>query len=371
MKKILVSICTALFILAAPLSAFEWGGVLKDDTGITTPDFKAITFNQSNSISLWFKAPFGESKFKLTGEGFYKYNLSVTKEGLTFSNIADLTLFKIDGKVNAGAGLLTINAGRFSTADATGAVFAQTSDGLSIVYSLPVVKFGLYGGYTGLLNYLNVPMAITPEKENKVYSMAYAVAPMGVTIELPSLFLNQKLTLQGYALLDCGKNKSNMFYGNIALAGPITNSIYYNLASSVGSVNFKNLMNYSSFALYIFPIKEISINAGAEFGSAEQGKLAAYTSASVKGTGASGMIAPNLTFIYGNDVLCLEFGGKYNLTYNTEKSNYAGTGADINAGFVYNIFSDLQVGLNATARLDLTEAKQNDFEAKLTMALAF
>ena len=83
------------------------------------------------------------------------------------------------------------------------------------------------------------------------------------------------------------------------------------------------------------------------------------------------MIAPNLTFIYGNDVLCLEFGGKYNLTYNAEKSNYAGTGADINAGFVYNIFSDLQVGLNATARLDLTEAKQNDFEAKLTMALAF
>ena len=106
MKKLIISICTVLLILSAPLAAFEWGGVIKDDAGIVTPDFKAITFKQSNAISLWFKAPLGDSNFKLTGEGLYKYNFTANKAGKDFVNIVDLTLFKLDGKINAGSGLL-------------------------------------------------------------------------------------------------------------------------------------------------------------------------------------------------------------------------------------------------------------------------
>lgn len=371
MKKLIISICTVLLILSAPLAAFEWGGVIKDDTGIVTPDFKAITFKQSNAISLWFKAPLGDSNFKLTGEGLYKYNFTANKAGKDFVNIVDLTLFKLDGKINAGSGLLTINAGRFSVADTTGAVFAQTSDGISVAYALDSVKLGLYAGYTGLLNGLNVAMAVAPEKQNKVYNMAYAFAPIGLTIELPSLFLNQNLTLQGYALLDCGANKSNMFYANIALAGPITNSVYYNLASSFGSVKFKNFMNYTGLTVYIFPADEIAVNAGIDFGTAAQSKLAAFTSASAKSADVSGKIAPKVGFTYGTDVMCFDFGAKYKIAYDTVKAKYAGAGADINAGFVYNIFSDLQVGLNVTAAIDTTAAKQNNYTANLNIALAF
>ena len=371
MKKLFISICTALFILSAPLAAFEWGGVLKDDTGISTPDFKAITFKQSNALSLWFKAPFGDSGFRLTGEGLYKYNFTATKESKDFVNIVDLSLFKVDGKINAGKGLLTINAGRFSVADATGAVIAQTADGISAAYALDTVKLGFYAGYTGLLNGLNVAMALTPEKDNKVYNPAYAVAPIGITVELPSLFLNQNLTLQGYALLDCGANKSSMFYANLAFAGPITNSIYYNLASSFGSVKFKNFMNYTGFTLYVFPSDEIAINAGLDFGTADQGKLAAFTSVSAKSTDVSGKIAPRVGFTYGNDTWCLDLGAKYRIAYDTEKSKYAGAGADLNAGFVYNIFSDLQLGLTINQVIDTTAAKQNNFTANLNIAFAF
>ena len=370
MKKLLVSICTALFILSAPLSAFEWGGVIKDDTGITTPDFKDITFKQSNSLSLWFKAPVG-NRFKLTGEGLYKYNLSVNKSSTDFVNILDLSLFKLDGKIDAGNGLLSLTAGRFSVADATGAVIAQTSDGINVTYALDTVKLGAYAGYTGLLNGLNVAMATAPEKNLKLYNPAYAYAPLGLTVELPSLFLNQNITLQGYALLDCGSNKSSMYYGNIVFAGPITNSVYYNLSTSLGSVNFKSFMNYTGFTLYVFPSEEIALNAGVDFGSADQGSMAAFTSASAKSGDVSGKIVPRISFAYGTDVMCLELGAKYNIAYDTAKAKYAGAGADINAGFVYNIFSDLQIGLNITSFIDATEAKQNNFTANLNIALAF
>ncbi len=371
MKKLLVSICTALFILSAPLSAFEWGGVIKDDTGITTPDFKDITFKQSNALSLWFKAPLGDSAFKLTGEGLYKYNLSVTKDSTDFENILDLPLLKVDGKINAGKGLLSIAAGRFSTADATGAVFAQTSDGLSVNYALDTVKLGAYAGFTGLLNGLNVAMTAAPEKDNKVYNPAYPYVPLGLTVELPSLFLNQNLTLQGYALFDCGSNKSSSYYGNLVLAGPITNIIYYNLSTSLASVNFKGFMNYTGFTLYVFPTEEIAVNAGLDFATADQGKLLAFTSLSPKGAEVSGKITPRAGFTYGNDVMCIELGGKFKIAYDSVKANYAASSADINAGFVYNIFSDLQLGLNITAQIDATEAKQNNFIANLNLALAF
>ena len=371
MKKFLVSVCTALFILSAPLSAFEWGGVIKDDTGITTPDFKDITFKQSNALSLWFKAPFGNSGFKLTAEGLYKYNLSVSKAATEFVNIADLSLFKVDGKIDAGSGLLSLSAGRFAVADATGAVIAQTSDGISVNYALDTVKLGAYAGYTGLLNSLNVPMATAPQKDIKVYNPAYPYAPLGLTVELPSLVLNQNVTLQGYALLDCGANKSSMYYANLVLAGPVTNIIYYNLSTTLGSVNFKNFMNYTGFTLYIFPTNEIAVNAGLDFGTADQGNTAAFTSIAVKSGDVSGKIVPRVSFTYGTDDMCLELGGKYRIAYDTAKAKYAGAGADINAGFVYNIFSDLQIGLNINALIDTTEAKQNNFTANLNIALAF
>ena len=367
MKKTVVSIFAALFVLCAPLSAVEWGGVIKDDTGISTPEF---TFNQSNSLALWFKTPLGQSKaFSLSGEGFYKYNLAVTKAGSEFTNIADLTLFKLAGKINAGDGLINLSAGRFSVADATGAVFAQTSDGLSVVYSAATIKAGLYAGYTGLLNALNVTMAAAPEKANKVYNLAYPYVPVGLTLELPSLFLNQNVTIQGYGLFDCGSLKTNKYYANLVIAGPFSNTVYYNLSTSLGSNNFKDFMNYTGFTLYVFPTEEISVNAGVEYGSAAQGKLAAYSSVSSKGADISGKITPKLGFTYGNEVLCADLGAKYILSH--DGSKYAGAGAELAASFVYNIFSDLQVGLSASAFFDTTSAKANTYNANLNLALAF
>ena len=370
MKKFLISVCAALFILSAPLSAFEWGGVVRDDTGISTPDFKDLTIKQSNGISLWFNAPLGEgSGFALSGEALYKYLFTIAGEEKTFINIADVPLLKVAGTINTAGGRLSLNAGRFSTADGTGAVLAQTCDGLAISYAMPTLKIGAYAGYTGFVNALNTAMAVAPENDNKIYNMAYKVAPVGASFELPSLFANQSISLQGYALIDLGSNKTNKYFANFILTGPITNSIFYNLCTSVGSENFKTLMDYSAFSLYVFPTSELSITAGVEYGSGEQGKLSPYSSLSVKSADVASKILPKLSVTYGTKSLCLDVGGRYILACNEGK--YDGAGAEANLGFVYNIFSDLQVGFNATAFFDTTEAKANNYSANLNIALAF
>ena len=77
MKKILLTICALFFVFASPLAAFEWGGLLTDNTGIQTPDFQNITLNQSNGISLWLNAPVGEDfSFAAAGSVFFSSSKS-------------------------------------------------------------------------------------------------------------------------------------------------------------------------------------------------------------------------------------------------------------------------------------------------------
>ena len=65
MKKLVISICTLLCLMAAPLSSAEWGGLLFNDSGVHTEDFSSFKINQPDGISLWLKTPLG------VGSGFH------------------------------------------------------------------------------------------------------------------------------------------------------------------------------------------------------------------------------------------------------------------------------------------------------------
>jgi len=371
MKKLLITICSVFAIMTAPLFAFEWGGLVTNDSGIYTTDFSDITFNQSNGISAWFRAPFGaQNDFNISGEFLYKYKLSKPKAAdASLTHIIDISLLKFSGETQAGSGLLSINAGRFSYVDGTGAVFAQVVDGASVEYALPSIKIGAFAGYTGLLNTLTSGMLSSSATESKFYNFAYACAPLGLSVEFPYLIGNQTLGFAAYAVLDCASSASSNYYANLILSGPVTNSIYYNLTSTFGSTNFKTLMNSSAFSLMIFPTASLSLNAGVDFGSGEQGKLSTFTSLSSKASEVAGAIIPKAGLTFGTDVMCFDLGAKYILSYADDK--YSGSGADINTGFVYNVFSDLQFGLNLTAHFDTTAAKANYYIANLNVSLAF
>lgn len=368
MKKLLLSILTALFIVSAPLFAFEWGGLITDTTGITTPDFSAITFNQSNGISLWFNSPLGEdASFSISGEGLYKFNFTKPDgaDGI-ITHIVDVPLLKLSGDIDTGSGIITLNAGRFSYVDGAGAVYVNTIDGASVDFAFPLVKAGFIAGYTGLLNALNVGLP-AKKADAKFYSMAYAYAPVGAYVEFPSLFANQSLTIQGYAVLDLGGGKTNSYYGNVILGGPITNSIFYSLASSFGSVDFKNLMNYSALTIIAFPTETLSLNLGAEFGSADnQGPFSAFTSIA---SPASSKIAPKAGLTFATSNFSFDLSGKYNLAY--DGSSYKGADAEVSTGIVYNVFSDFQIGLNFKATINPKVSALNNYVANLNVALAF
>ena len=375
MKKIILTICALFFVFASPLAAMEWGGVLSNDTGIETPDFSNITFKQSNGVSIWFNTPIGEA-FALSGEVLYKYNF-VKPQNVdgTFTNIIDVPLFKFAGDIQAGDGVLSLAAGRFSYVDNAGSVVATTVDGASIDYSLSIVKLGFLGAYTGLLNSLNGSVEAAG-KNNKFYDFSYGYAPLGLNVEFPYLLGNQALGIQAFAILDCGDKttKTNNYYANLALSGPITNIIYYSLSSSFGFVDFKDLMNYSALSVMVFPAETVSINAGVEYGSAYDDSMVMYYSPLAQKTG--GKILAKAGFTYGTDVMCFDLGFKYTIGYDSgnkkfDASTTVGSGAELNTGFVYNIFSDLQAGLSFTAFFDSTQNKANKYTANLNIALAF
>ena len=370
MKKLLIAICTALFIVAAPLSAFEWGGVFTDSTGISTPNFSTLSLKQQNGISLWFNTALGESDLFLSGEGVYKFKLVKAPDAdAQIIHVADLPLLKISGDIETDSGVISLNAGRFSYVDGTGSVFRGSVDGVAVDYTLPIVKLGFVAGYTGLLNDLNANLSninTTPEKQ--FYDMAEASIPVGLSVEFPALFANQNLGLQGYGILYTDNFDASGYYINLLLSGPITNFIYYNVASSLGTVNlFKNLMNYSAITLVAFPTDTISINVGAEYGSAQgQGSLATFVA---PGYSYNGDIVPKAGFTFATSNMSIDLSGSYILGF--DGSSYSGTRADVNASAIYNIFSDLQVGLAFTGQIDVSGGNNSSYNINLNAALAF
>lgn len=370
MKKFILSVCTVLCLMT-PLSAVEWGGLLFNDTGVSTPDFSDITVNQADGVSVWVKSPLGNSGLSFSSEVLYKFNIEIAKGASpAFTQLVDLPLLKVSGDLNMGGGILSLNAGRFYYVDGTSAVISQIIDGVSVAYALPLVKVGAFAGYTGLLNALNVQMAVIPEKDNKIYNMAYPYLPVGGFADI-SILGNQSLEFDGYYLLDLGsaEEKLNLCYINAILSGPITNIIYYNLATSLGFANFKDVMNYSSFSLLVFPTEALSLNAGVTFATTEQASLTSYTSLAPASMTAAGKITPKASLSFTTKNMCIDFGGNFVLAYNDSK--YEPSNTDWNVGFIYNIFSDLQLGFNVNTSFDVTGANAHNYNAKLNLSLAF
>ena len=371
MKKLIISICT-LFCFLAPLSSIEWGGLLFNDTGVSTPDFKDITVNQSDGVSLWVKSPLGEDTgFYFSSEVLYKFNIEFIKgSSPAFTQLVDLPLLKVSGDLNTGAGVLSLNAGRFYYVDGSAAVISQIIDGVSVSYTLPLIKVGGFLGYTGLLNSLNVPMAFAPTKDTKIYNMAYPYLPVGGFVDF-SILGNQNLEFDAYYLLDLGKaeEKTNLIFANAVLSGPITNIIYYNFATSLGFANMKNMMNYSSFSVLMFPSEALSLSAGINFATTEQSSFVSYTSLAASSLAAVGKITPKASLTFTTRNMCIDFGGNFVLAYTDKK--YEPSNTDWNIGIIYNIFSDLQIGFNVNTSFDVTGANAHNYNAKLNLSLAF
>lgn len=359
-KKILTILTTFLFI--SQIFSFEWGGLLTENFKFTTQTFQDvenISFRQSNGISLWANIPFtNNGSWYLSSQASYKYNydfVGFTKGNYNnLQNIFDVDLFKLNGLIKLSESSIALSFGRYFVFDNTSKVFAQNCDGLSFKYNGQVVNFGIYAGYTGLVNGNNV---ITLAKDGSYeyepqdfYGKTHPYVPLSLTLTFPSIIFNQSLGLQANAFLDLGTEKYNRLYGTLTLQGPIFWPVYYSFNSCFGIENYSDVSNLSILSFMVF-IKSFTAKINCEYASGEQlvfkpfkgfNSSAAFVSS--MNPEYSGLLLPGATFIFGIKDFYVELDGKCVMLYPKDKLIIQGFSVGLKS--ITNIYSDVAIDLS-------------------------
>lgn len=369
MKK---SFAIAVFALCASMGfALSWNGLFENNTKVSTPDFKNGSFDQSNGIYLSVNAPINKT-MRFTGEALYKYNLNLTDNKSTFSNIADVDLFKFSGIWTSGNSNISVDAGRFSISDLAAAFFTQTSDGVNFKYETAKWNVGVYGGYTGLLNSLNVSMSETLAETKDFYSLSVAYIPVGLNFSLTSLFGSTSLGGQAYLFKAVTSEKTDKMYGTVSISGPVSNVGVYSAAVVVGFDNWKDVMLYAKADYSAFISNKGVIGAGVEYASGNQGALKSYktiTAKTVSSTSipASGVIVPKLSGMFVANNLVATVTEK--VVFGMPETQVDFVGVDSAVTVLYNVFSDVQIGCDLMAFVGKdSAANKYSVTAKATLA---
>ncbi|MCQ2575596.1 MAG: hypothetical protein MJ162_02560 [Treponema sp.] len=378
MKKILFTV--ALCALLAPVFAIEWGGVVKNNSQVSTPDFSSASINQADELYLWANQPLTEDgSIYASGEVFYSFKYAGSLPGAVVSNVIDCDLLKVSGAFELGENAFGFNAGRYFVSDNSGAVFSQVSDGASVSFALPMLSLSAYAGYTGLLNGKSVTLldssAAAYSADEGIYVLSHGFIPVIADISFPVLFGNQSLALQCAAFIDTGAEKDNRYYGNLVISGPVANAVYYKASVVAGSTNFKNVMCYSAADLYVFPTDSFMINAGVEYASGNNGPFAPFAgissrqvSSALSGPETSGVVLVKANMGISNNALYTGAGAKIVMDC---MDSFGMKGVEGTCTVSYNIFSDLQVGLDVAGYYDLSASSDSNYSATVRVAMSF
>ena len=378
MKKIITSCIIVLSCLFSAAYAFSWNGVFDNNTKVYTSNFKSSSFTQSNDVYLSLNVPFSKNRYLVT-EGLLKYDLTLSSGGTEFTPIVDLDLLKFTDSYAFGNGIISYSIGRFNFNEASGTYFTQCSDGAYVTYDSLKIKGGLYVGYTGLLNSLNVGMAEeNPNSKNKsFYNLCVGYIPINAEFFYKTLFDTNRIGLQISYFYNTQKNNTNgmtdKFYGTLSLGGPITTIGAYNFKGIFESAGFKTVSIDSKLDLSFYIGKIGVAGGGIEY---IPGKLSdsfvpftSITARSVTNGAVNSGIFPklNCTVVYNN--MYATFTEKLVLAMPEKQMSFRGFDTTIN--FVCNIFSDLQVGCDITAYIDIKEASSSNYTAAVKASLSF
>ena len=347
-----------------------------------------MTLNQSNGIHLSLNVPFNtKGTLKFVAEGSFKYELVSNFEAKTsdLKMIPDLDLFKFSGKWTVGKGIVALDLGRFTISDIYGYTFAQKSDGLSLSYDALKYKFGLYAGYTGLQNRLNVTMLNNPQEDANFYAVTAGYVPVMVNLAYKTLFETHTIGFQGEAFIPVNtEDKTKYVYGTLMMNGPIGVIGAYTLKGTVGLSDFKDLMVDGGLDVNFYLANTAIMILGGEFVSYESGALHYYKSITGRTITTdplfAGGVLPKLSFIYAKNSVLTSVTGKGVLGVIPGVSDELKFhGADITASLICNVFSDLQVGCDLGAFVAVDEVvkntiknnKSNVYYATIRASLAF
>lgn len=275
MSRRFVSILMFIAFLS-PLFSLDFGGKVNSTTRLQGPKFKSLKWYESASIHGWLTAVLNEKnqvKFSTDVSYEFRYN----QDDGTLRNIIDVNLLKLSAQQNLGASRLECSIGRFPVSDLTGVIFNQVSDGLNAQFASQWFSVNAYIGYTRLLNMHDVVMlmedgsntTVDPSISKAVYVIGPSFVPMSLTLSLPSLFLNQTMSLEALTVLN-PVDGWNRFYGTFAINGPLYRNIFYSASTTLGTENMSSLSNLTKFNLTYFPVPAASVGFNMFYASGDQ-----------------------------------------------------------------------------------------------------
>lgn len=381
MKKVITCLAILLASFSTSLFSLEWGGLINNGTLVKTPDFKDVSINQGNELYLWANTPLNKNEtINFAAEGMYRFSFDsrlrdTSSKGIT--NALDLNLLKISGTWSFGSDNLFIDFGRFKYSDKAGAYFMQKSDGLNLIYNTNNYKLGFYAGYTGLQNQHTTIMQkdmIGMKEKNIIYDLAYSYIPIMADATLKNIGPLSTLGLQAAYFIDLPEIKQSRAYCSILLNGPISNIGSYNANFVLGTNNFYDLMLFGS-ADFKFSINNIMLLVvGTEYASGKNGKLNIFLPITARSVGngneiGSHVIAPHVSALFMLGEALLTLNGKFTTSVLNEKFEF--NSLDSNIGIVFNVFSDLQLGVTANASVNFKEKAYNNFGMMVNASLSF
>lgn len=385
MKKFLLVIFS-FFLFCGNLFAFEWGGLFKNESKMElmldseNENKQSSTFSQNNGLFLWLSTPISQDGnwiFKTEISYNFKYNsVSDTK----IQNIIDCGLLKVSGLIPLKTGLIDIAFGRFSVSDKTGSIFSTTSDGVSCNVHLSRFNLGVYTGYTGFTNLLtgNGFNGFVADSNVQLYILQAGSIPVICNFELPSLFANQSLSVQALLDFDCTKTKSigNKMYGTLALEGPIISKLFYSFQTTFGTEAFGNVMNSTSLKVMCYPLQFFNFNVGVQYASGDELVFAPFKTVTANAinpiidTQYTDGVFPTVALIFfsGPFYSKFEITGALNLFDGFDSADLFFKGVYGRLSASLNIYSDLQIGLDMNAFVNMNQA---DFSAAIKASFVF
>lgn len=385
MKK-KISIFVVSLSLLFSVTAYEWGGLFSHSARTTAVDVSSLNSfysRQTESLSLWANAHlFNSADWYVATQGSFKYNYSFTglnQNGDT-SKVLDLDLLKLNGNILIDDLGISLSLGRYIVMDNTTKVFVQNCDGFSFKITKPFINFGVYSGYTGLLNGNTVA---TLDKTGTVeinlgdmYTKTHPYLPVSVSLDFPSLVLNQAFGMQGLAFIDLGEDRYDRYYATLFLKGPLGGPFYYNFTSCFGTETFGEVFNYSTLSLMLFK-RNLAVKLNCEYASGEQwifksfrgfnSSLAYNASWSPEYTG---LLLPGFDIVASNKIIGFELKGKFVMEMPDENITIKGISGDVKT--VINLFSDFALDLGLSIYYDLeTSGELNNYSGNMGISISF
>ncbi len=416
-------IAAAFFLISGffNAAAFDFGGVLTNDSAFQTYFDGEFNLDQKNSISLWARQNFdkaGENFFAVEGSYNFEGDFEKENDDEKFTNALDLTLFAANLSNHFDSSKINFTAGRFYFSDLSGIVFTQDADGAKFDFQNGYFRISAYGAYTGLLNALNTkiisanPAQILQKGEtpavqdnskifaadnDKVYDCAEKYAAAALTLSFPFFAANQTVSAEFLGAFRLEDEKYNRMYATLSFDGPVYNSLFYDFSSTFGFMNYEkevengksetknDVSNLSKIGLYYY-FSKASLGLSGIYASGNQGpfspflgftknvstySLQEFLYSGIIKAGANATLKPleNLLLSANCDLIFNALAGDKN-EKEMEKIEYYGF--EYSAGATWQVKSDFQLGVTASQFFD----KDNSDLAKKTYinlhaALAF